>query len=218
MSGWKTIFTGLSKYRADGVTPCEYKISEVNVPGYESFVEYMTDSDVVITNTFVDVGSLYISKTLKDFDKVQLVEGLADTEFVFDILVEHDGELLNGIFALDGDVGTEKGSIVFDEGKAVVKLKHGESLCIKNLPSGYEYKVSERDVDGFAVDGKSSVSGVLKANGQEKAEFVNKLDESIPVPLPETGGSGVIPMLSIGFVFIVVGGLYLYRRVRRNAV
>lgn len=202
-NNWQDTFTDLPRVRGDGVTPCDYEVTEEAVPGYASTVNKISESEYEIVNTPYDTANLTISKAIKNRDKFvdSSYDPLLDTQFVFDISLDSD---VNGVFNF---MGTRSGTIRFVDGTASIKLRHGDEITIMVLPKGSSYNISERDVEGFMpVEPKSGSLG-----DSTTAAFENTIDEFKPAPMPETGGSG-IGLIILSGVALVALGIYLGRR------
>lgn len=203
-NSWTAIFGNLSKFRADGVTPCDYKISEVSVPGYKCEIQKESDTSYVLTNTAIDTGSLLVSKRFDNPDKVQNNPQFAygmDLDFAFTLHVSKDGLPVSGVFDLDSEKGTKTGSVVFDEtGMAQFTLKQGESVCIENLPAGAEYELAEQEYKDFVPKGNRIVTGDVCRDSTVTIDYVNQADDGPKTELPATGGMG-------SEVFVVLGSL-----------
>ncbi|OLU40369.1 Spy0128 family protein [Ileibacterium valens] len=104
------------------------------------------------------LGDLKISKT------VQVPEGFTldqNKEFEFPIELNYPDSAktpVNGTF--DAKVNDRDSRLTFTEGKATVRLKHGEAITLSKLPLLATYKVTETKADGY----KTYVNG---ASGQE---------------------------------------------------
>lgn len=202
-NGWQDTFADLPRVRGDGVTPCEYEITEESVPGYTSTVNKISESEYEIVNVPYDTASLMIIKEIKDRDKFvdSSYDPLLDTQFVFDISLDSN---INGVFNF---MGTRSGTVRFVDGTASIKLRHGDEIIITGLPKGSSYNISERDVEGFVhAEPKSGDLG----EGATVA-FTNIIDEFKPAPMPETGGGGIAPFLFAGACLVALG-IYLGRR------
>lgn len=202
-NNWQDTFTDLPRVRGDGVTPCEYEVTEEAVPGYASTVNKISESEYEIVNTPYDTANLTISKAIKNRDKFvdSSYDPLLDTQFVFDISLGSD---VNGVFNF---MGTRSGTIRFVDGTASIKLRHGDEIAIMGLPKGSSYNISERDVEGFMpVEPKSGSLG-----DSTTVAFENTIDEFKPAPMPETGGSGIVPFMFVGACLVALG-IYLGRR------
>lgn len=120
------------------------------------------------TITHNPVGELKISKTVKG-DK-----GDKSKKFEFTINLIGDSQTYEykGEGVSDGTV--KNGDVIF--------LAHGESIIIKKLPKGTEYKITEKDYKSDGYDTFSSgITGKIAENEMSKAEFINvKPDDSDP--------------------------------------
>ena len=126
-----------------------------------------------MTNT-VKTGELDVSKT------VAAREGLAvDADKTFEFAVEAtDAAGRNKVSGTYGDA-------TFEDGKATLKLKDGQTARITGLPAGTAYTVTERAADGYkaAVNGVegSKADGSISADQVSSAAFTNTFD-----PAPAT--------------------------------
>ena len=169
-TNWQADFTGLDKFADDGVTEYEYKVNEIDVAGYKSEITSTASADgkkksFVITNTLIDIGNLKISKTVTgtgaDLTK----------EFKFALTLKKNGNPFSGVFELDANDGTKTGTAAFDEnGNTSFTLKHGESICIKNLPAGVTYEVKETVPAGYTEANGGKYSGTIVKG---KTQIVN---------------------------------------------
>ena len=121
----------------------------------------------------VKTGELDVSKT------VAAREGLAvDAGKIFKFVVEATdaaGRKVSGAY----------GDATFEDGKATLKLKDGQTARITGLPAGTAYTVTERAADGYkaAVNGVegSRADGSISADQVASAAFTNTFD-----PAPAT--------------------------------
>ena len=163
---WKGVFSNLPKYDASGAV-IEYKVAEDAVDGYSSEVSGDAGSGFTVTNT-VKTGELDVSKT------VVAREGLAvDADKTFKFAVEATdaaGRKVSGTY----------GDATFEDGKATLKLKDGQTARITGLPAGTAYTVTERAAEGYttAVNG---AEGSISADQVASAAFTNTFD-----PAPAT--------------------------------
>ena len=79
-------------------------------------------------------------------------------------------------------------------------LKGGESLIVRDVPVGMNYKVEETDAKGY-VSTSANAEGTVTANGAT-AEFVNTRND-----IPKTGDSGTLGIYLAIFAFCVVAML-----------
>ena len=99
-------------------------------------------------------GGLKVSKTVSG--------NAASTTKEFSFTVTLDDETING----------EYGDMTFKDGKAVFKLKAGESKTANNIPADIGYKVVESDNEGYAVTAKNE-EGTIKADILTEVTFDN---------------------------------------------
>ena len=170
-NGWKGSFKGLPKYSESG-SEVRYTVAEVPVEGYSSKVTGDAERGFTVTNT-VKTGELDVSKT------VAAREGLAvDADKTFEFAVEATdaaGRKVSGAY----------GDATFEDGKATLKLKDGQTARITGLPAGTAYTVTERAADGYkaAVNGVegSKADGSISADQVSSVAFTNTFD-----PAPAT--------------------------------
>lgn len=169
---WKGSFKGLAKYSESG-SEVRYTVAEVPVEGYSSKATGDAKDGFTVTNT-VKTGELDVSKT------VVAREGLAvDADKIFKFVVEAtDAAGRNKVSGTYGDA-------TFEDGKATLKLKDGQTARITGLPAGTAYTVTERAADGYkaAVNGAegSRADGSISADQVASAAFTNTFD-----PAPAT--------------------------------
>lgn len=170
-NGWKGSFKGLPKYSKSG-SVIDYAVAEVPVEGYSSKVTGDAEHGFTVTNT-VKTGELDVSKA------VAAREGLAvDADKTFEFAVEATDAAGHGVSGAYGDA-------TFEDGKATLKLKDGQTARITGLPAGTAYTVTERAADGYkaAVNGAegSKADGSIAADQVSSAAFTNTFD-----PAPAT--------------------------------
>lgn len=168
---WKGSFKGLPKYSKSG-SVIDYAVAEVPVEGYSSKVTGDAERGFTVTNT-VKTGELDVSKT------VVAREGLAvDADKIFKFVVEATD-------AMGRKVSGTYGDATFEDGKATLKLKDGQTARITGLPEGTAYTVTERAAEGYttAVNGAegSRADGSISADQVASAAFTNTFD-----PAPAT--------------------------------
>ena len=170
-NGWKGSFKGLPKYSESG-SVIDYAVAEVPVEGYSPKVTGDAERGFTVTNT-VKTGELDVSKT------VVAREGLAvDANKIFKFVVEATD-------AMGRKVSGTYGDATFEDGKATLKLKDGQTARITGLPAGTAYTVTERAAAGYkaAVNGAegSKAEGSIAADQVSFAAFTNTFD-----PAPAT--------------------------------
>lgn len=168
---WKGVFSNLPQRDAFG-SVIAYTVAEVPVEGYSSEVSGDAEHGFTVTNT-VKTGELDVSKA------VAAREGLAvDADKTFEFAVEATDAAGHGVSGAYGDA-------TFEDGKATLKLKDGQTARITGLPAGTAYTVTERAADGYkaAVNGAegSKADGSIAADQVSSAAFTNTFD-----PAPAT--------------------------------
>lgn len=170
-NNWRGSFKGLAKYSKSGAEVA-YTVAEDAVEGYSPEVTGDAGRGFTVTNT-VKTGELDVSKT------VVAREGLAvDADKIFKFVVEATD-------ATGRDVSGAYGDATFEDGKATLKLKDGQTARITGLPAGTAYTVTECAAGGYktAVNGVegSKADGSISADQVSSAAFTNTFD-----PAPAT--------------------------------
>ena len=173
-NNWKGSFEGLPKYSKSGAV-IDYTVAEDAVEGYSSKVSGDAERGFTVTNT-VKTGELDVSKT------VVAREGLAvDADKTFKFAVEATD-------AMGRKVSGTYGDATFEDGKATLKLKDGQTARITGLPAGTAYTVTERAAEGYttAMNGAegSRADGSISADQVASAAFTNTFD-----PAPATASA-----------------------------
>lgn len=176
--------------------------------------EKLSSNEIVFENT---IGrSLSVSKIIHPSENTEVDY---ETLFNFQIdLKDSNGAAISGTFPIVYN-DSEAKEITFENGQALISLKHGETATISSLPSKAQWKVTELDTSGWDVYTKtngasqvagSSSSGVLEENA--KVEFINLFG----FRLPETGGIGTHILTIIGLSLMLSSVLYSILRRRRE--
>ena len=185
-TNWQADFTGLDKFADDGVTEYEYEVNEIDVAGYKSEIASTASADgktksFVITNTLIDIGNLKISKTVTGAD-ADLTK-----DFKFALTLKKNGKPFSGVFELDAKDGTKTGTAAFDEnGATSFTLKHGESICIKNLPDGVTYEVKETVPAGYTEANGGKYSGTVVKGKTQSVNVSNVYSQSYQLTVKKT--------------------------------
>lgn len=183
-NAWQYRWDGL-KAEKNGVY-IHYTVKETDVPaGYIAEVtENAPNADFVLKNIFVgndapeyDMGETYGTILLS---KEVIGEGGDKSQpFTFEISLEEDGRPYNGVLAYSGGVKTgitgvnrpEDGKLEFKEGKAQIKLSHGQQITLEGIPLGktMKYAVTESETDkaGYRTAYNNEISpasGVCEAH------------------------------------------------------
>lgn len=193
---------------------------KISMNGHNYHVDYQYEEK---TNTWFITNTRLLDLTIS-----KVVEGKAGDrtkEFVFDIQAEDpSGTVLNGDYNYIGSVKTgletqsqkpKDGTLTFQNGKAQIKLKHGQQILIKDLPVNTKITVTEQSVDGYqisyTVNGSKQEAGNLILTANSSVDVTNKKSD-----IAETGITDYMTGMGagLGLAVIVVlsfGGLALLR-------
>jgi len=153
--------------------------------GYGDFIDYRE----IVLNTpgsyRFELEGLDNSAKLTVYEaggkKLKSVTGKAgDTEQKFTFTVK-----------LDRAISGAYGDMTFNNGTAVVTLKHGESSTATKLPADIHYTVTESDNDGYTVTANGA-TGVISDGKTAVAAFINTKDSDAP-DQPSNPDSPVTP-------------------------
>lgn len=105
----------------------------------------------------------------RDGNTDEKITGAKDKEFEFTVrLTDAADKDLEGEFSY---TGSKEGKVKSGD---TVKLKHGETIKIADLPAGAKYEVVESDATNWSCDQeKNTVSGDIKGGEEAKAAFTN---------------------------------------------
>lgn len=141
------------------------------------------------------VGNLAVQKTVAGN------AGEIDREWKFTIELRNaNGTALSGDFHYEGEsIVTDVtpptgGTLTFgNDGKATIRLKHGQKITIKGIPANVAYTVTETEADGYVTtpDG-GTIRGEIEANKTATAAFTNTRDvfQSLTVKKTVGGADG----------------------------
>ena len=150
--------------RAEGLAKgIKYTVEETKADDFTTSAEGATGTiakdetkSAVFTNTR-KTGDLEISKTV-----VSPVPAEKTAEYTFNVTLTHGSQKLSGKY----------GEIIFEDGKAVVKVAGGKSVKIPGVPVGTTYLVEEESDSHFTVE-KTGESGTITADQTAKTAFTN---------------------------------------------
>lgn len=139
---------------------------EIGVPGDSDNsvkVDDQSNQTVTVTNVYrKKTGSIVISKTVSG--------SAADTEHEFEFQLSAAG--LSGTFTCTNQNGITE-NVVFNNGKATIKLKHGDTKTIGGIPVGTEISVQEINLPGNA-----KTSTTVKVNNADDNVMTVKGEDS----------------------------------------
>ena len=120
------------------------------------------------------VGKLAVQKTVAGN------AGETDREWKFTIELKNaDGTALSGDFlyqggSAEGVTPPTGGTLTFDnDGKATIRLKHGQKITIEGIPANATYTVTEDKANDYVTTPDGTASGEIKANETATAAFTN---------------------------------------------
>ena len=182
-NNWQASFEGLAKYD-ENHNRYDYTIEEAVPEHYQNDYESnftIDDENWTITNT-LDDSSLTISKVVAGN------AGDKDKEFTFKvILIDKHGNPLEDEFFY---TGSKEGFIKSGE---TVKLKHGESITINNLPVETNYEVIELEANSDRYETVATNNKGIIDFDENKVVFTNTKNEgSLTIDKTVGGNSGEI--------------------------
>lgn len=155
------------------------------------------------------------------------VVGSADpnTEFSFDISIEHENEVVEGsdysIVRYDAE-GNRVESSLLTGGKGSFKLKANEYVIIDYLQHGTKYTIKETGAEGFEVSNQidngtiSKSETVIGTITQGISNFVLFTNTARP-KLPDTGGPGALIFTLGGAAVIATAVTYGFHQRKRSS-
>ncbi len=142
-------------------TGISYEVTEDNTEGFSQTgitnatgTIATTAATVTATNSR-DTGDLKISKVL-------VSDAAADKNQSFEFTIQLSDTTISKTYS----------DVAFDGGKATVNLKGGESKVISGLPTGIDYEVTEKSVEGLVASGNTGVKGTI-TTGTADATYTN---------------------------------------------
>lgn len=155
------------------------------------------------------------------------VVGSADpnTEFSFDISIEHENEVVEGsdysIVRYDAE-GNRVESSLLTGGKGSFKLKANEYVIIDYLQHGTKYTIKETGAEGFEVSNQIDSGTINKSEtvigtiAQGISNFVLFTNTARP-KLPNTGGPGALIFTLGGAAVIATAVTYGFHQRKRSS-
>lgn len=198
-----------------------YKLKEVKTDDYHTLNETIYDVKVSYGKTTHNIENSTVINNIntKDLVIVKEVKNITTNKsFDFEINATYKDEKLNRTYQVirttnGRDTNEEK--ITFVDGVAKFKLKHNESITIKNLPIKIKFNIKELNIDGFNVKYQVNDGDIKKFNDKElennilednmKIKFIN----SSGYVMPGTGSSGMLILAIIGTLLLLIPILYI---------
>ena len=188
---------------ADGTVTVEFTFN-----GHATADQYL----VVFENLLYQNAEVYVHADITDEEQTVYVDqiktdltitkavtgnlGNKAQEFIFKITASYKDNPVVGSFDAVDEEGNKK-TVTFDsDGKATVKLTHGQSLIIKDLHVGTEYEIEEKNADDYRVTGERN--GTL-IDGINQVDFTNDRTGIVP--------TGIFLRIKPYLVLIMFSGL-----------
>lgn len=173
---WDFTFDNLPEYK-DG-KKVNYEVREdTYYPGYVTSITTDPVTGTTVRNTYRPYGDLRIEKAVEDATDLA-----RDKDFAFTVGLYKPGNDSSDLKPDGGTYTWEKKDVngqVIETGKVghggTLKLKGGQSVTIKDIPSETTYQVTEQETPGFTQSNVSGSIGIIKA-GEERtavAHFIN---------------------------------------------
>lgn len=197
-----------------------YKLKEVKTDDYHIINETIYNVTVSYGETThnIDNSTIINDINTKDLVIVKEVKNITTNKsFAFEINATYKEEKLNRTYQV---IRTTNGrdtneEITFVDGVATFKLKHNESITIKNLPIKINFNIKELNIDGFNVKYQVNDGNIKKFNDKELEN--NTLEENMKIKfinssgyvMPGTGSSGMLILAIIGTLLLLIPILYI---------
>lgn len=198
-----------------------YKLKEVKTDDYHTLNETIYDVKVSYGKTTHNIENSTVINNINTKDLVIFKEVkniTTNKSFDFEINATYKEEKLNRTYHVirttNENLVTHE-EIKFVDGVATFKLKHNESITIKNLPIKINFNIKELNIDGFNVKYQVNDGNIKKFNDKElenntlednmKIKFIN----SSGYVMPGTGSSGMLILAIIGTLLLLIPILYI---------
>lgn len=197
-----------------------YKLKEVKTDDYHTLNETIYDVKVSYGKTTHNIENSTVINNINTKDLVIVKEVkniIINKSFDFEINATYKAEKLNGTYKVIRTINRRDTNeeIKFVDGVATFKLKHNESITIKNLPIKINFNIKELNIDGFNVKYQVNDGDIKKFNDKElenntlednmKIKFIN----SSGYVMPGTGSSGMLILAIIGTLLLLIPILYI---------
>ena len=198
-----------------------YKLKEVKTDDYHTLNETIYDVKVSYGKTTHNIENSTVINNIntKDLVIIKEVKNITTNKsFDFEINATYKDEKLNRTYQVIRTTNGKDSSneeIIFVDGVATFKLKHNESITIKELPIKINFNIKELNIDGFNVKYQVNDGDIKKFNDKElenntlednmKIKFIN----SSGYVMPGTGSSGMLILAIIGTLLLLIPILYI---------
>ena len=167
--------------------------------GEDGTIEAGLTSHVDFTNTLDTFADLKILKTVTGEEFPE------DQKFTFTVTLSgYTGEETFAIVKTSGEE-SQDGTLTFTDGIATIKLKHNESLTIKDLPNGTEYTVEEDDYTPEYYEPEiENASGTIEGGDDVtvEASFINPKKPVVDITAEKDWGNAdyILEATAVRFV------------------
>ena len=127
--------------------------------------------------------TIHVEERTTDLTLTKTVQGSGGDKtkaFGFTLHVTYKDEPLEGSFTAYDEDGAELGPVIFENGTAAFRLRHGQSITIMDLPVHTTYEITEES--GPYVAEYDHPEGILTKEGVQ-IHCVNTLEEIVPTGL-----------------------------------
>lgn len=196
-----------------------YKLHEIVTDEYHSLDDnyYNVKVDFGLMTHNIASSTIINNIIKKDLTIGKVVKNITTNKsFDFEINANYKDEKLNGTYQVirntNGKITNEK--ITFVDGTTTFKLKHNESITIKDLPFKIDFNIKELNYDGFSVKYQINDGDIKKFNDNKikssleddmKIKFINYSG----YVMPETGSNKMLILAIIGTFLVLIPILYI---------
>lgn len=197
-----------------------YKLKEVKTDDYHTLNETIYDVKVSYGKTTHNIENSTVINNIntKDLVIVKEVKNITiNKSFDFEINATYKEEKLNGTYKVIRTINRRDTNeeIKFVDGVATFKLKHNESITIKDLPIKINFNIKELNIDGLNVKYQVNDGDIKKFNDKElenntlENKMTIKFINSSGYVMPGTGSSGMLILAIIGTLLLLIPILYI---------
>lgn len=196
-----------------------YKLHEIETDEYHSLDDnyYNVKVDFGLMTHNIASSTIINNIIKKDLTIGKVVKNITTNKsFDFEINANYKDEKLNGTYQVirntNGKIANEE--ITFVDGTTTFKLKHNESITIKDLPFKIDFNIKELNYDGFSVKYQINDGNIKKFNDNKikssleddmKIKFINYSG----YVMPETGSNKMLILAIIGTFLVLIPILYI---------
>ena len=198
-----------------------YKLKEVKTDDYHTLNETIYDVKVSYGKTTHNIENSTVINNIntKDLVIVKEVKNITTNKsFDFEINATYKEEKLNRTYQVirttNENLVTHE-EIKFVDGVDTFKLKHNESITIKDLPIKINFNIKELNIDGLNVKYQVNDGDIKKFNDKElenntlENKMTIKFINSSGYVMPGTGSSGMLILAIIGTLLLLIPILYI---------